>query len=127
MADEPFEDVDNVRSITDRATSGEEEQEEFPLGLFEPEDRKTLKTLIRSGLPVEMTVSMRSAEVPLRGGLPDPDKAHRFLMTSVVSKVEEVAQREGEDDAVTGWKVRVTLRPTYVEAISTAEPVAAEG
>jgi hypothetical protein len=113
---------DNVRSIADRANGGEEgdgEQEElFPLGTLEG-DKKTLAQIIRKGLPVETTVSLMSAEVPLRGGLPDPDKLHRALITAEVAKLTPVPVRE--DGKIVSWKVRVSLRPTYVEAVEGQE------
>lgn len=116
---------DNVRSISDRAQNGEDEQEElFPLGSLEG-DKKTLAQIIRKGLPIETTVSLRSAEVPLRGGLPDPEKLHRVLITSEVAKLEPVPIRE--DGKIVSWKVRVVLRPTYVEAVDASDADAASG
>lgn len=106
---------DNVRSIADQAEDEGAVQEEFPKGIIDAgAKRKTLKTLI-GGLPAETTVSMMSAEVPLRGGLPDPDTQHRFVTTTELHKAEEIAQRE--DGLLVSWKVRSHLRPVYVETV----------
>lgn len=103
------------RSVADRAEDGdgEDQEEMFPLGSLEGDPKKTLKNLIRAGLPIEYTVSLRSAEVPLRGGLPDPDAFHRLFVNSVVEKVETVALRE--ENKIVGWKVRAILRPIFVQ------------
>src|SRR4051794_4660230 len=77
--------LDARRSVADAAANGEHEEEPtedelFPLGSIEGDPKVTLKNLIKSGKPIEYTVSMRSAEVPLRGGLPDPDAFHRIFV-----------------------------------------------
>lgn len=117
----------NVRSISDRADAGDgEAQQEFPKGVIDAgAAKKTLKTLISAGLPVETTVSMMSAEIPLRGGIPDPDAQHRFTVTTELHKVEPVAVRE--DGKVVSWKLRVSLRPIYVEAVAAVESDANTG
>lgn len=136
MADEPIpgeEPPDNVRSIADRAAAGEgaeeePEQEQFPLGLFEPADRVTLGKLVKSGLPVKMTVSMQAAEVPLRGGLPSPDRLHWFLVSTRFHAAQPIAEYDPDDETkVVAWKVRVILKPRYVEAADLAKLEAAEG
>jgi hypothetical protein len=107
---------DNVRSISERAadeTEAGEQVEAFPMGSLEG-DGKTLKNIIKSGLPVELTVSMRAAEVPIRGGgLPDPDSLQRCFVTAEVAKYEPVPVRD--DGKIVSWKIRCVLRPTYVE------------
>ena len=70
MADDRSDLPDNVRSLADRAASnGHDEDpepfEEFPVGVIQPADAKTLKNLIRGGLPVELQVSMMSAAILL--------------------------------------------------------------
>lgn len=114
-----------VRSISDRAQD-EPAQEEFPKGVIDAgASKRSLKTLIKGGLPVEMTVSMMSAEVPLRGGIPDPDAQHRFITTTELHKVEPVAQRE--EGLLVAWKVRAHLRPVYVEAVEAYQVVVGLG
>lgn len=117
--DDNVTDLAGRRSLADRAADGENghdeqtEEELFPLGSIEGDPKTTLKNLIKSGKPIEYTVSMRSAEVPLRGGLPDPDAFHRIFVNSVLEKVETVALRE--ENKVVGWKVRAVLRPVFVQ------------
>ena len=132
MADEKNEEgpLDNVRSISERAADGEgaePEQETFPAGLFEPKDTKTLKTLVASGLPVATTVSMGKAEVPLRGGLPDPNRLHRALVTARFHKAEPIAEYDSDEETkVVAWKVRVTLKPRFVEVVDSVVSVTPE-
>jgi hypothetical protein len=141
MADTPIPDGDAAqvadleerrkqgrRTVADAAANGEHEdgddQLEFPSGLVDAgASGKTLKTLIKAGLPLELTVSMRSAEVPLRGGIPDPDALHRLMVTAELAQVIPVPVREdvGGVRKVVGWKVRAVLRPTFVEAIADAD------
>ncbi len=115
--------ADNVRelkpgrSIEDRAGDGDHEvpeEELFPTGSLEG-DSKTLATLLRRNLPIETTVSLRAAEVPLREGLPDPERAKRLNVTAQFEKVEVVLIRE--EGQIVGAKARVIFRPTYVEAL----------
>ena len=125
MDESPLGEPDNVHSIADRAE--EEEQIEFPRGVIEigAGARRTLKSLIKGGLPVDMTVSMMSAEVPLRGGLPDPEGQVRIMVTTELHKVEEVAHRE--DGMVDSWKVRAHLRPVHAEIVEAASSDEATG
>lgn len=108
------------RSLGDRADDAPDEGELFPLGVLDGDPAVTLKNLIGRGVKVEYTVSMRSAEVPMRGGLPNPNDHVRLAVTTEVAKVEEVAIRDSESGKVTGWKIRATLRPTYVEPLEAA-------
>jgi len=115
-------------SIADRARHGdggpevdEPQAEMFPAGVLDG-DAKTLKTLIRSGLPVETTIAMRSAEVPNRGGLLDPERSGKVLVTFEPDKYDVVPVREGEpgNKRIASWKVRQMIRPTYVEGVDAA-------
>lgn len=132
MADEVFPGTNGdqadqmpTRSISDRAQD-EPVQEEFPKGVVDAgASKRSLKTLIKGGLPVEMTVSMMSAEVPLRGGIPDPEAQHRFVVTTELHKAEPIAQRE--EGLLTAWKVRAHLRPVYVEAVEAHQVVVGLG
>jgi hypothetical protein len=62
------------------------------------------------------TCSMRSAEVPLRGGLVNPRTTGRLLMTYEAFD-GGLPVPEREDGQVVGWKVRQQLRPVYVEPV----------
>jgi hypothetical protein len=106
-------------SISDRAGAGEAEQnptddELFPEGLIDG-DSKTLKTLIRAGLPIKATVKLEGGEVPAREGLFDPDREGKLLVTFELSKVEAVALRE--EGRITSWKVRQHARAVYIERV----------
>ena len=111
-------------SIAQRAERGEgtEPEEEapelFPLGTLEG-DSKSLKTLIKPGLPVKTTVSMRKAEVPSSGGLLDPEREGMVLVTYALDGVQVVPTREGEtgNRRIVGWKTRQVIRPIYVERV----------
>ena len=104
---------DDPRSIEDRAEDEGAPEELFPLGSLQG-DELTPQKLIKRGLPVEVTVAMGTAEVPVQGGgLLDPDRAGRVLVSYEFAKNVEVPQRE--DGRIVGWKVRQMLRPTYVQ------------
>lgn len=109
-------------SIAERGADGggEPEEEMFPLGTLAGDPRATLRTLIRSGLPVETTASLMSAEVPLRDGLLDPNEDGRVVVSFEAAKFEVVPKKK--DDKIVGWKIRQVLRPTYVENAETAVP-----
>lgn len=118
---DPLDDRDD--SIEGRAANGENgggefEPELFPTGSIDG-DAKTIKTLIRAGMPVKTTASLMSAEVPTRGGLLDPERNGHLLVAFEVAKYEPIVEREGEPGAkkVVGWKIRQHLRPVYVETI----------
>lgn len=112
---------DEGRTMEEMADSGEDELEMFPTGTLDG-DGPSPQTLIKKGLPVELTVSLSKAEVPNRGGLLDPDQVGRALVTYLPAKVDEVPVR-GEDDKVKSWKIRQNLRVTYVEAASDTGPL----
>ncbi len=102
MADEP-------------ADTGEEPEadELFPKGSLAG-DEVTAQTLVKRGLPVEVTVSLSKAEVPSKGGLLNPNKAGRVLVSYLPGTVHEVPQRDGDEDELVGWKIRQDLRATFV-------------
>lgn len=112
MADEQIDSGGQVEE--DELDQGEM----FPNGTLEGEG-KTLKTLVKPGQAVETTVALSRAEVPLRNGMPDPDRPVRALVTGVFQKATELAKREdsGNPMKVTGWKLAVGMRVEYVEAV----------
>lgn len=108
------EDDDNVVSIGQGAAprSDGEEPEFFPLGSLEG-DGVTAQTLVKKGLPMEVTVAIGSAEVPVPGGgLLDPNKGGRVMVSYAYWKTIEVPTVE--DGKIVGWKVRQMLRAAYV-------------
>jgi hypothetical protein len=119
MGDDPLQD-ESAASVAERAANGEhmeaDEAELFPLGSLDG-DAITAQSLVKRGVPVEVTASLTRAEVPNTGGLFNPTKYGRALVTCLPSVAEYVPLRD--DDAspqrVTGWKVRQTLRVTYVK------------
>lgn len=116
------EDGATVHSIGDRAANGGAEAEElFPLGALEG-DELTPQKLIKRGLPVEVTVALGTAEVPVKGqGLLDPEKSGRVLVTFAFWKNIEVPTVE--EGRIVGWKIRQMLRPTFVAQANEEAPL----
>ena len=105
------------QSIEDRAANGDgsEQDELFPAGSVDG-DGVTLAKLRKPGQSVEATVSLSSAEVPSGGGLVDPEREGRLLVTYEPGKVEEVPVRE--EGRVVSWKERQHLRVVHVERVA---------
>lgn len=104
--------------------SMDEPEELFPLGTLDGDPKKTLKNLLKANLPVEVTASLSSAEVPVNAGLIDPEDSGRVLVSFEVQKAAEVIVKRGKDGKIVGYKIRQTLRPTYVEQIAAEAHVA---
>lgn len=104
---------------------GDEEQGElFPVGSLEGDPKVTLAKLVRAGHRIEYTASLMSAEVPLQGGLLDPNDEGQVMVTYEVASLTPVPIREGDRGTkkLVGWKIRQNLRPVYVEPIEAAKP-----
>lgn len=117
MTDDPLNPQDNGRSsIAERAEAGVEPDaaELFPRGTVAG-DSKAPSQLIRKGLPVAITAALSRAEVPLVGGLVDPDKAGRVLVSFAFAKQEEVPTERDETGRVIGWKIRQHLTASHVK------------
>lgn len=118
-------------SVEERAANGEHLEDQPPLfetGVLDG-GGVTPQTLIRKGLPVELTCSLSRAEVPLRGSLPNPSRFGRALVTYLPAPAHETPIREDRNDPakVTSWKVRQDLRVTFVQdANDVAELVSTE-
>ena len=98
----------------------DEPEELFPLGSLEG-DELTPSKIIKKGQAVEVTVSIGSAEVPMpSGGLLDPERTGKVLVSYAFSKQTQVPLRDGEQ--ITGWKIRQELRATHVRSAN--DPVA---
>jgi hypothetical protein len=106
----------------------DEQEELFPLGTVEGDPKKTLKNLIKPGLPVEVTASLMSAEVPVSAGMIDPDSPGRVMVSYEIATAAQVVVKRKEGRIV-GYKIRQVLRPTFVEAIAdaAADPASATG
>lgn len=115
----PEPEDERVASIADRAESDEEptQDELFPKGVLDADGKIQLKNLIRANEGVEVTASLMSAEVPLRGGLVDPRREGKVVVSYEAAKYIPVPVREGEpgDRKLVGWKIRCQMRPTFVE------------
>lgn len=109
MTDDPQEDPDEAGEL-------------FPSGSLAGDDVSP-QTLVKRGLPVEVTVSLSKAEVPTKSGLVDPNKAGRVLVSYLPGTVHEVPQREGDDNRLVGWKIRQDLRATFVEDANSEQDV----
>lgn len=111
-------------SVTERrGGEGDEQQGDlFPMGILDG-DQKTLATLFKKGLPTTVTVSMGTAEVPMRDGLPDPDRLARLAVTCEVANYVPIPQREERqgERKIVGLKVRANLRPVHVEQLRSGE------
>lgn len=99
------------KSIEDLAD--DEPEELFPLGTLEGDDF-TPQKIIKKGLPIEVTVAIGQAEVPMpTGGLLDPNKQGRALVSYAFAKNVEIPQTD--EGKIVGWKVRQMLRAIYVK------------
>lgn len=94
------------------------QKELFPAGVMDG-GKTTLKTLVKPGQSHKTRVALSRAEVPLRGGLPDPDRQVRALVTGIFQNEKTHAERDNEANPlkVTGWKTTVNLRIEYVEHV----------
>lgn len=108
------------RTVAEQAADGGEQGEMFPEGILAG-DKKTLRSLIKPGQAVETTVALSRAEVPLRDGLPDPDKPVRVLVTARFHKCEPIAKREGDAEKVSSWKLRVHLKSAHCESVAATD------
>jgi hypothetical protein len=113
-------------SIEERAAleaEHEPSQEElFPSGFMDG-DPWTLSRIHKGNKPVDVTAALSSAEVPLRGGIPAPDKVHRLLIRTGHLKYEivPVYEKGGEQEDIEEYKIRVKLRIAYVEPVASDE------
>lgn len=122
---------DDGESIADRAeaivggAAMDLDAEMFPLGVLEG-DPWNLDMVRKSKKPVEVTVALSRAEVPMRDGLPDPNKSGRVAASHETAKYEVVPVKEEQPDGekiLVSWKIRVNLRVTYVEQMGDTESV----
>lgn len=111
------EDGVDTATLEERAEEGEGvlDDGQMSMGLLEGDKNVTLQSLIERGMPVECEVSMGSAAVPAKGML-DPHRSGHLRVTYVVRNYVVVPLKDG--DVVTGWKIRVNVRPVYVAALA---------
>lgn len=108
----------------DEATSFEDLEGEqgvmFPHGSLDGDPNVTMQNIIRTGLPTLITVKMRGAEVPLEGGLLDPEEMVRLFVTAEFFSMKPVPVRDKHTREITEWKIAVELRPTFVQRAEAA-------
>ena len=106
--------------MTDEIPEGAEptQEELFPEGVVDG-DGVQLKDLVKPGHTVELTCALSRAEVPLRSGLPDPNRRLRVMVTGVPGKLHPLPLREDAHKPlkVTGWKIAQDVRVDYVECV----------
>jgi len=105
-------DVQNESPETDEPDEDVDGQTAFPMGALEG-DAITLGKLVKASESVGVEVSMSKAAVPVSsGGLLNPRRQGRVLVTYLPGKVEEVPHRvDGEIDR---WTFRQHLQPIFV-------------
>jgi len=103
-------------SIEGMAQNGDGEEQETLFAL-EGDRPLTGAGLVKRGLPIEAEVSLMSASVPCRGLL-DPEKIGKLIVTFEPSGYVFKPQRDRANDSITGWTLRMQVRPVYVEALT---------
>jgi hypothetical protein len=86
-------------------------------------DDVQLKNLVKSGHTVTTSAALSRAKVPLRGGLPDPNRRMRMLIVGVPAKLHSLPVRENEakPTEVTGWDLTQDVRVDHVENVPLTE------
>jgi hypothetical protein len=110
-------------SIGERAENGGEQETLFPEGVLDG-DKRTLANLLKKGLPVEVVCVMTAMEVPLRDGLPDPDKLARYAITVEHRGARVKYKREKQPDGsrkIVGYTLVAETRPVYAETLGMGE------
>lgn len=97
-------------------------EELFPDGFMDGE-AWTLGNIHKSGVPVEATVSLSRAEIPIRDGLPDPNKFRRVIVSTGGGKIEAIPTFEEGD--IVSWKIRAHLKVTHIQQMGDPESVVA--
>lgn len=101
------------------------EPEFFPLGALDGDDH-ALGNLIKGALPVELYISLSKTEVPLLGGLLDPDKGGRAAVTYEALEYKQKPIREEQPDGsfkIVSWKVTCNAKARLVEPLGDPEEV----
>src|SRR5581483_5748220 len=112
MEEEPGKSVEQI------AGEPEDEASLFPLGTLEGDPKKTVKNLMRAGVPVKVAVSMTRAAVPNPGGgLFDPEEETAVLVRVLPGPVVQAPVHETRDGLhrVKEWHVGQELRVIHVQ------------
>lgn len=109
-------------SIEQRARDGEEpeptDEELFPLGSLDGDPKVTLKNLLNPRVPTEISASMGTAAVPIKGaGFFDPEREITLLVRVLPGGPVPVATRRKGDEKhkIEKWRVTQPLTPIYVQ------------
>lgn len=112
------------KSVSERvdATASEDEntpdEELFPLGSLEGDPTVTLKNLLKPRTPVEVSASMGTAAVPIKGnGFFDPEQEITLLVRVLPGGPVPVATRKKGDEkaSIEKWRITQPLTPIYVQ------------
>lgn len=107
-------------SIEQRARDGEDipEEELFPLGSLEGDPTVTLKNLLKANVPKEISASMGTAAVPIKGsGFFDPEQEVTLLVRVLPGGPVPVATRRKGDERskIEKWRITQPLTPIFVQ------------
>jgi hypothetical protein len=109
-------------SVNDRVDAGEgdgaPEEELFPLGSLSGDPAVTLRNFIKPRTPVEISASMGTAAVPIKGaGFFDPEQEITLLVRVLPGGPVPVATRKKGDEKskIEKWRLTQPLTPIYVQ------------
>src|ERR1017187_3140301 len=110
----------NGTSVADRVQNGDDDLPEmFPVGSVEGDSKVTWKNMIKPGKPVTLTASLSSAQVPLTGGLLDPEREVTLVVRGLPGMPVPVAKNRdaqaGGDNTVEEITMRQPIRAMHVE------------
>jgi hypothetical protein len=110
----------NGTSVADRVQNGDDDLPEmFPVGSVEGDSKVTWKNMIKPGKPVTLTASLSSAQVPLTGGLLDPEREVTLVVRGLPGMPVPVAKHRdaqaGGDHTVEEITMRQPIRAMHVE------------
>lgn len=107
------------------AMEDEYQDEMFPLGCLDGDDQQ-LGSLVNGALPVELYISLSRTEVPLLGGLLDPNKGGRAAVSYEALEYKHKPIREEQPDGsfkIVSWKVTCNAKARLVEPLGDPETV----
>ncbi len=114
-----FDRFDPPPPVTEPKVSARQ-QKLFDMGGFDGDPGVTPQNIIDEDAEIELTASLGTAEVPLKGGLVDPEQRVRLFVTAEYAGKVDVPVRDRETREIESWKVRAKFRPTRCESIESA-------
>lgn len=118
--DDGFDDFDRADIEPEPPKVTARQQKLFDMGGLDGDSAVTVQNIIDEGDEIELTASLGAAEVPLKGGLVDPNERVRLFVTAEYAGKVDVPVRDRESREVESWKVRAKFRPTRCESIESA-------